>query len=677
MYSMPDSEGVAGTPIDGIARQETPIEQPPRDRKKLLMLLLIGAGAFLLFYIVFAFTLLVLLPSPDGGRQGLRLIGNLFYGAVSLLSLAVFVLLVLRLLRSGIPAARLQGLFVRAGIVLLIILGVSGMVFASINRDTALGIDILEPQNLQALTAPLSVTFGTDSLRSILRKQSLFPRKFSWDFNGDGKVDAEGQDQEVTTIYRRKGSFPVILTIQLSDGTTRTAARRINIPNAVFSLDPSLPLLDEEVTFSVEDLIADPKNIDRIVWDFNGDGEDDLETKTAVVKHTYEETGTYQAKVLVQNAGGLQETYTRPVTVLEERVQPFEVSIQTEGMLKGSAPLGITFSAKVPEGIPVREIRWTYRRIEGSGEEEALGERVNHTFISPGEYEVRLTVLSTSGKIAEKKLMVSVLEPLVIRDLVISGLPKPERGKVEGIAPLEVRISPSTNTPFITFRWEQEDASKVFSTDKEYHALYEDAGTYPILLIAKDADDRMQKIPLEINVLPPKSRVTFTASPLTGIAPLTVIFDASQSFVPEGRITGFSWTFGDGGREEKPQLLGAQVSHRFEQEGTFTVTVRALTAEGQSFEAKKTIVVRSALLDACAFPSRTLGDAPMGVRFDASCSTGEITKFLWDFGDGATSEQVVPVQDHVFSSPGSYTVKLEVSDENGNLSNTTLSITVR
>ncbi len=675
---MPDSEGVAGTPIDGIARQEIPKEQPPRDRKKLLMMLLGGAGAFLLFYIVFAFTLLVLLPAPDGGRQGLRLIGNLFYGTVSLLSLAVFTLLVARLLRSGIPAARLQGLFLRSGVVLLIILGTAGMVFASINRDTALGIDVLEPQNLQALTAPLSVTFGTDSLRAILRKKSLFPRKFSWDFNGDGKVDAEGQDQEVTTVYRRKGSYPVILTIQISDGTVRTASRRMTIANAVFSIDPTLPLLDEEVTFSVEDLIADAKTIDRIVWDFNGDGEDDLETKDAIVKHTYGETGTYQAKVLVENAGGLQETYTRPVTVLEERTQPFQVNIQTEGALKGSAPLGITFHVNVAEGVPVREVRWSYRLVESSGEEEEeLGERVNHIFTNPGEYEVRLTVVDTSGRIAEKKQRISVLEPLEIRDLVLTGLPKPERGKVEGPAPLEVRISPSTNTPFITFRWEQEDASKVFSTDKDYHALYEESGTFPVLLIAKDADDREQKIPLEINVLPPKSRVTFTASPLTGIAPLTVIFDASQSFVPEGRITGFSWIFGDGGREEKPQLLGAQVSHRFEQEGTFIVIVRALTAEGQSFEAKKTIVVRSAVLDACAFPSRTIGNAPMGIRFDASCSTGNITKYLWDFGDNATSEDDTPLQDHVFQAPGTYAVSLEVSDEQGNLSTTTISITVR
>ncbi len=673
---MPETEGTI-SPIDGITRPEKEAP-PPGNQKKLLLLVLTAGGILLLFYVFFAFTLMALLPAPDGGRQNLKLLGNVFYGSVSLLVLGSSALLVLRMLRSGMPPARLQGLFMRLGVFVLVILGIAGMVFMMINRETTLAIDILEPQNLQGLTAPVTVTFGTDSLRTILKKQSLFPRKFVWDFNGDGKPDAERQDQEVTTVYRKKGTFPVTLTVHLSDGSLRTAARRIVIPNAVFSLNPSLPLLGEEVTLSIEDLVSDPKSIDRIVWDFNGDGEDDLETETLVVQHTYAEVGTYQVKVLIQDTGGLQETYVRPVTVLEEREQPFTVNITSEGALKGSAPLGILFAATVQEGVPVREVRWTFRTVENTADEEQeIGERVHHIFTNPGEYEVFLEVVDTNGRVAEKKQTVSVLEPLTIRDLVITGLPKPERGKVEGTAPLEVRLSPSTNIPFITFKWEQEDASRVFSTDKEYHALYEETGTYPILLIAKDADERVQKVPLEINVLPPKSRVTFTASPLTGIAPLTVTFDASQSFVPEGRITGFSWTFGDAGREEKPQLLGAQVSHRFEQEGTFTVTVRALTAEGQSFEAKKTIVVRSAILDACAFPSRTIGDAPMGVRFDASCSTGKITKYLWDFGDGATSEQTASLQDHVFSSPGSYTVKLEVSDEQGNLSNTTLAITVR
>lgn len=664
-------------PLDGVSSEAPP---PSPNQKKLLLLLLACGGAFLLFYLIFAFVLMATLPDPSGGKQGLRLLGNFFYGGGSIVSVSLLGLLALRFLQAGTAPVEMLPLLIRPGIVVIAMLGIAGMVFLMINRDVPLPIDVLEPAaGLQGLTAPVTITFGTESLRGILRKQSLFPRRYKWDFDGDGTVDAERQDQEVTTIYRRKGIYTVSLGILLSDGSVQWASRRIIIPTGVFSVSPASPLLHELVEFSAIDLVANPQDIDLFLWDFNGDGTVDTETRDVKVRHAYPEIGTYQAEVTVQTKSGVQERYIRPITVVAETPQPFLSTIEAEGPLKGSAPLGVIFRSNVQEGVNIREIRWNFA-LEGRSVEQGereVGERVAHAFTDPGEYQVTLEVLDTVGRISRKTQRVSVLEPLKLPDLVISGTPKPEREKIEGVAPLEVRISASTKTPFVTFKWEQEQATKVFSVKNDYQALYEEPGTYQVLLIAKDAEERIQKIPMEIVVLPPQSRVIFTAVPSTGIAPLTVTFDASESSVPEGRITGFSWMFGDGGREEKAQLLGAQVTHRFEKEGTYTVTVKALTEEGQSFEARKTIVVRSSTLDACVFPSRTVGTAPMGVRFDASCSTGTVTTYVWDFGDGATSEQTVSTQDHVFTAPGTYTVKLEIGDDKGNFSTTTITITVR
>jgi PKD repeat protein len=570
-------------------------------------------------------------------------------------------------------------MLLRPSIVVLVMLGAAGMVFTFINGEVPLPIDVLEPSNLRGLTAPATVTFGTESLRNILRKQSLYPRKYKWDFDGDGTPDAVRQDHEVTTVYRRKGVYNVTLSILLSDDSVRLATRRILIPAAVFSIHPQSPLLNEPVEFNAADLVGDPNDLDFLLWDFNGDGKGDLQTTEAKVTHAYSEVGTYQAQVTVQGKSGVQERYVRPITIVPEPPQPFEVRIETEGSLKGSAPLGVIFVAKVQEGVNIRETQWLFLP-EGASEEEGerdRGERVAYTFTAIGKYEVILEVQDALGRVARKTQVVSVLEPLQLTDLIISGSPKPERGKIEGVAPLEVRLSASTKTPFVAFKWEQEHASRVFSVETEYRALYEEPGTYPVLLLARDAEDRLQKVPLEITVLPPKSRVVFTAIPPTGIAPLTVAFDASESTVPAGRITGFAWTFGDGGEREEPQLLGAKVTHRYEKEGTYTVIVKALTEEGQSFEARKTIVVRSATLSACAFPSRTVGTVPLEVRFDASCSTGTVTKYVWDFGDGTTSEETVPLKDHVFPTPGIYAVKLEIADDKGNLSSATVTITAR
>ena len=59
---------------------------------------------------------------------------------------------------------------------------------------------------------------------------------------------------------------------------------------------------------------------------------------------------------------------------------------------------------------------------------------------------------------------------------------------------------------------------------------------------------------------------SFTASPLVGLAPLPVNFDASASFDTGGSISAYEWTFGDGAT-----ATGVTTSHTFTVDGTYAV----------------------------------------------------------------------------------------------------------
>jgi PKD repeat protein len=58
----------------------------------------------------------------------------------------------------------------------------------------------------------------------------------------------------------------------------------------------------------------------------------------------------------------------------------------------------------------------------------------------------------------------------------------------------------------------------------------------------------------------------------------------------------------------------------------------------------------------------TSGNAPLAVKF-TDTSTGTTTNWTWDFGDGGTSTEQTPT--HVYTTEGTYTVKLTVSNSLG------------
>lgn len=62
----------------------------------------------------------------------------------------------------------------------------------------------------------------------------------------------------------------------------------------------------------------------------------------------------------------------------------------------------------------------------------------------------------------------------------------------------------------------------------------------------------------------------------------------------------------------------------------------------------------------------THGSAPLTVHFDGSASSdpdGTIAAYSWAFGDGSTASG--PVADHVYDTPGGYTARLTVTDNQG------------
>ncbi|MDF9796581.1 PKD repeat protein/N-acetylneuraminic acid mutarotase [Catalinimonas alkaloidigena] len=79
----------------------------------------------------------------------------------------------------------------------------------------------------------------------------------------------------------------------------------------------------------------------------------------------------------------------------------------------------------------------------------------------------------------------------------------------------------------------------------------------------------------------------FTADPESGQAPLSVNFDASDSYDDQG-IVSYSWDFGDGNAGN-----GETVSHTYEEAGDYTVKLSVADAEGLKSETTMNVSVES------------------------------------------------------------------------------------
>ncbi|MCP4625410.1 MAG: PKD domain-containing protein, partial [bacterium] len=78
---------------------------------------------------------------------------------------------------------------------------------------------------------------------------------------------------------------------------------------------------------------------------------------------------------------------------------------------------------------------------------------------------------------------------------------------------------------------------------------------------------------------------SFIAKPAFGEAPLTVKFDAGETYDLDGRIVNYEWNFGDGGIEES----GPIVYHHFTEAGSYNVVLTATDDDGFQAEASYTV----------------------------------------------------------------------------------------
>jgi PKD repeat protein len=238
---------------------------------------------------------------------------------------------------------------------------------------------------------------------------------------------------------------------------------------------------------------------------------------------------------------------------------------------------------------------------------------------------------------------------------------------------------PGTNAISLTYAWSFGDGSSGVGPTATH--TFQTGNTFNVTLTVTNN--------LNLTATSTQAVVAGSTDPFTGdwfISPLnpvvgqTIIFDADQVQTSAGhQITQFNWTFGDGGGG-----TGFQAQHAYKAAGTYNVILSVVDDAGRKkvFAAKPISVGTGAPNVVITFSPGTPARGAT-VNFNSNGTTifppaAAITSYQWNFGDGTPTSAAQNPQ-HTYSvglAPGTYTVTLTVTDDQGRTGSSTTNVTV-
>lgn len=225
--------------------------------------------------------------------------------------------------------------------------------------------------------------------------------------------------------------------------------------------------------------------------------------------------------------------------------------------LSGPAPLTVFFT-DLSTGETPQFWYWTFGDADTSQEQNPL-----HTYTQPGTYSVVLTVqtlpfsIDTEFKAGYIVVTAPHFSPSFRAD--------PSSGQV----PLTVQFNNSTALSGVGFKWAWTFGDGTSSSAQHPTHTFSSVGSFDITLKANyfgQSDTDLK--PALVVVDPAPLVVQFSASPSSGLAPLSVAFtDLSTGAIP----TAWFWDFGDGATSS-----AQHPTHEYSLPGSYTVLLQAL-----------------------------------------------------------------------------------------------------
>ncbi|NLV26261.1 MAG: PKD domain-containing protein [Methanomicrobiales archaeon] len=467
---------------------------------------------------------------------------------------------------------------------------------------------------------------------------------WNWSF-GDKTPNVVGNPNPDHT-YTKPGLFDVTLNASSPwdfNETTRTKYVNAYLPlsanftytNITGGCKP--PVFPVTYTFTPNETASGNSIPDVFNWSF-GDGTANNTNKIA--SHEFLMPGWYSINLTTRNlTHDINQTKSEKIRIsglyanfTADKTRAFQVTT--------NEPIKVNFTYNEPDVFDARGHTWDFGNGDGT---HSGNQKVNTIYTQPGDYTVTFTVNNSCGETNSTQKVISIIEWPV---------PNFTYSPTYGSFPLKIQFNDiSTDSPD-QWEWDFGDGSG-HSLLKNPEHEYQNPGSYDVTLWVQNTKIEGgpgQRSTTKRIVLSEGFETKFEADPVRGVSPLTVQFtDTTEPpFVDE-----WSWDFGDNtvNKTQNP-------NHTYYDAGNFLVNLTVKNSTTQVMGTDQSTIEVVEPIHANFEPNRTARmNETVGVTFK-DLSTGNISDWFWQFGDGNISSEQEPT--NFFPEFKEYNVNLTV-----------------
>ncbi|MBK6952182.1 MAG: PKD domain-containing protein [Crocinitomicaceae bacterium] len=424
------------------------------------------------------------------------------------------------------------------------------------------------------------------------------PTDFQWDFGDGSPLDFT---QNPTHIFDPGGTFTLTYIVSNPAGCADT----LITPITVYTVPIPEFTADTVCLFTVSsftDLTVDAAPIATWYYDFD-DGNQSFSQNP---NYIFANAGIYNVTLLVTNIHGCDSSVTHPVYVSDIPVADFIADTVCTG-----SPTTFTDAST---GFPDSWL-WNF----GDGNSSVVGPVTTHTYAAPGTYPVSLFV-SAGGACFDQ-----TFEFVVVSNNVQAGIIATDT-ICDGNAINFTDNSTISAGIIDTWFWDFGDGTTATTEDASH--TYSAPGTYLVTHTVGSSSGCNSSATFTVTVtdVPVANFVEFSACQ-NGVTSFN-----DMSSIAAGTVDSWSWNFGDGSLVSTLQ----NPTHVYTVSGNYSVTLTVTSGFNCANSYTSPIIVYPAPIAAFIAPVACPQDTILYSDL-STISSGTITNWAWNFGDGTTS----------------------------------------